>query len=36
MIRCTTGNLLDAPAEALVNTVNEFGGHGQGHRLNVS
>lgn len=33
MIRYTTGNLLDAPAEALVNTVNEVGVMGKGIAL---
>ncbi|HPC59606.1 MAG TPA: macro domain-containing protein [Verrucomicrobiota bacterium] len=33
MIRYTTGNLLDAPAEALVNTVNEMGVMGKGIAL---
>lgn len=33
MIRYTTGNLLDAPAEALVNTVNEKGVMGKGIAL---
>ena len=30
IIRCTTGDLLDAQAEALVNTVNEMGVMGKG------
>ena len=33
MIRYTTGNLLDAQAEALVNTVNEMGVMGKGVAL---
>lgn len=33
MIRFTTGNLLEAPAEALVNTVNEVGVMGKGIAL---
>ena len=33
MIRFTTGNLLDAPTEALVNTVNEVGVMGKGIAL---
>jgi O-acetyl-ADP-ribose deacetylase (regulator of RNase III) len=33
MIRFETGNLLEAPAEALVNTVNEVGGMGKGIAL---
>jgi len=33
MIRYTTGNLLDAEAEALVNTVNEVGVMGKGIAL---
>ena len=33
MIRYTTGNLLDAPTEALVNTVNEMGVMGKGIAL---
>jgi O-acetyl-ADP-ribose deacetylase (regulator of RNase III) len=33
MIRYTTGNLMDAPAEALVNTVNEVGVMGKGIAL---
>jgi O-acetyl-ADP-ribose deacetylase (regulator of RNase III) len=33
MIRYTTGNLLDAQAEALVNTVNEMGVMGKGIAL---
>ncbi|MGI9277873.1 MAG: type II toxin-antitoxin system antitoxin DNA ADP-ribosyl glycohydrolase DarG [Endozoicomonas sp.] len=33
MIKYTTGNLLDAPAEALVNTVNTFGVMGKGIAL---
>ncbi|CAN5547726.1 macro domain-containing protein [soil metagenome] len=33
MIRYTQGNLLDAPAEALVNTVNEIGVMGKGIAL---
>lgn len=33
MIHYTTGNLLDAPAEALVNTVNEVGVMGKGVAL---
>lgn len=33
MIRYTTGNILDAPAEALVNTVNEVGVMGKGVAL---
>jgi len=33
MIRFTKGNLLDAPAEALVNTVNEVGVMGKGIAL---
>lgn len=33
MIRYTTGNLLEAPAEALVNTVNEVGVMGKGVAL---
>lgn len=33
MIRFTEGNLLDTPAEAVVNTVNEFGVMGKGVAL---
>ena len=33
MIRYTQGNLLEAPAEALVNTVNEVGVMGKGIAL---
>ncbi len=33
MIRYTTGNLLDAPVEALVNTVNTVGVMGKGIAL---
>ena len=33
MIRYTTGNLLDAQSEALVNTVNEMGVMGKGIAL---
>ena len=33
MIRYTQGNLLDAPVEALVNTVNEVGVMGKGLAL---
>ena len=33
MIHYTQGNLLDAPAEALVNTVNEVGVMGRGFAL---
>ncbi|HLL47778.1 MAG TPA: macro domain-containing protein [Longimicrobiaceae bacterium] len=33
MLHYTTGNLLDAPAEALVNTVNEVGVMGKGIAL---
>jgi O-acetyl-ADP-ribose deacetylase (regulator of RNase III) len=33
MIRYTTGNLLEAPVEALVNTVNEVGASGKGLAL---
>jgi len=33
MIRYTTGNLLDAPADALVNTVNTVGVMGKGIAL---
>ncbi len=33
MIRYTTGNLLDAQVEALVNTVNEMGVMGKGIAL---
>jgi O-acetyl-ADP-ribose deacetylase (regulator of RNase III) len=36
MIRYTEGNLLDAPAEALVNTVNEVGVMGKGIALMFS
>ena len=35
MIRYTTGNLLDAPTEALVNTVNEMGVMGKGIALMI-
>ena len=35
MIRYTQGNLLEAPAEALVNTVNEVGVMGEGNRVDV-
>ena len=35
MIRFTEGNLLDADAEALVNTVNTVGIMGKGIALNV-